>query len=259
MQVSLADQIAIITGSGRGIGREIARMTAAAGAHVAVVARSADSVADVVASIEAAGGQASAWPTDITDAAAVSKMVAGVAERFGRIDVLVNNAATSHVANVVMSKPDRVREVFEVNFFGLVGCTQAVLKHMIRRKAGRIINIGSVSASLGAAYYSAYAASKAAVDGFTRSLAREVAKLGITVNCVRPWHVAGDEENAAMAARAKMFGKSTADYLADVVAQSPQQRLITAEEVAALSVFLMSEQARGIHGQSLNVCGGFSM
>lgn len=259
MHVSLAEQVAIVTGAGRGIGREIARMTAAAGAHVAVVARTPSAVADVVAEIEAAGGTASAWAVDITDAAAVQTMVAGVMERFGRIDVLVNNAATSHLANVVMSKADRTRELFDVNFFGLVGCTQAVLKTMIRRKSGRIINIGSVSASHGAAYYSAYAASKAAVEGFTRSLAREVAKLGITVNCVRPWHVAGDEENAAMAARAKMFGKTTAEYLTEIVAQSPQQRLITAEEVAALTVFLMSDQARGIHGQSLNVCGGFSM
>lgn len=259
MHISLADQVAIVTGAGRGIGREIARMTAAAGAHVAVVARSAEALDDTVAQIEAAGGRASAWPVDITDHAATARMVAAIVERHGRIDVLVNNAAVSLLANVVMSKPERIRELFDVNFFGLVGCTQAVLKTMIRRKSGRIINIGSVSAEHGAAYYGAYAASKAAVEGFTRSLAREVAKIGITVNCVRPWHVAADTENAAMAARAKMFGKTTEAYVASIVAESPQQRLITAEEVAALAVFLMSDHARGIHGQSLNVCGGFSM
>ncbi len=259
MIVDLSDQIVIVTGAGRGIGREIARVTAAAGAHVVLVARTAVDVERAAAEIDATGAKASAWPADITDAAAVAELVAGVAKRFGRIDGLVNNAATSYLANLVMAKPDRWRAVYELNVFALVSCTQAVLKHMIRAKRGRIINISSVSAPLGASYYSAYASSKAAVDGFTRSLAREVAKLGITVNSIRPWFVEADDSNDAMAARAKMFGKSTEDYLAGLIAESPQQRLITAREIAALAVFLMSHDARGIHGQALNVCGGHSM
>jgi NAD(P)-dependent dehydrogenase (short-subunit alcohol dehydrogenase family) len=259
VNVDLSEQIAIVTGAGRGIGREIARVTAAAGAHVVLVARTAADVERVAAEIEADGGHATAWPADITDPAATAELVSGVAARFGRIDILVNNAATTYVANVVMAKADRWRAVYELNVFALVNLTQAVLKTMIRRKQGRIINVGSVSAELGASYYSAYASSKAAVDGFTRSLAREVAKLGITVNAIRPWHVEAEDENEAMAARAKMFGKTTEEYLEKVIAESPQQRLITAREVAALAVFLMSHDARGIHGQALNVCGGTSM
>jgi NAD(P)-dependent dehydrogenase (short-subunit alcohol dehydrogenase family) len=256
---SLRDQVAIVTGAGRGLGLQIARRTARAGAHVVLVARTAADVERGAAEIEDEGGRALAWPADITKPDDVTRLVAEVAKQLGRIDVLVNNAATTYVANLVMAKADRWRELYELNVFALVAVTQAVVKHMIRRKSGRIINIGSVSAELGASYYSAYASSKAAVDGFTRSLAREVAKLGITVNSIRPWHIEAEGENDAMAARAKMFGKTTEEYVAQIVAESPQQRLITADEVAGLAVFLMSDDARGIHGQTLNVCGGYSM
>lgn len=259
MKVELSEQVVIVTGAGRGIGKEIARVAAGAGAQTVLVARTQEQLASAAAQIEAEGGRAWAWPADITDPAAVTAMFAGVAERFGRVDVLVNNAATNYVANLVMSKPAGWRQVYELNVFAVMQCSQAALKHMIRRKSGRIINIGSVSGELGASYNSAYASSKAAIDGFTRSIAREVAKLAITVNSIRPWHVDTELVHEAMADRAKLFGKTAEDYLASIVAQSPQQRLITAREVAALAVFLMSHDARGITGQCLNVCGGFSM
>ncbi len=259
MKIELEGQVVIVTGAGRGIGKEIAKVAAEAGAQTVLVARSADQLEAAAAEIVAAGGRALPWAADITDADAVTGMIAAVAERFGRIDVLVNNAATNYVANLVMSKSDGWRQVYELNVFAVMRCTQAALKHMIRRKSGRIINISSVSAELGASYNSAYASSKAAMDGFTRSVAREVAKLGITVNSIRPWHVDTELVHEAMATRAKLFGKTAEEYLASIIAQSPQQRLITAREVAALAVFLMSHDARGITGQGLNVCGGFAM
>lgn len=249
----------MVTGAGRGIGREIAEVAAGAGAAVVVVARTASQVESVAHEIERVGGRALALACDITDADAVKRGFEAAVARFGRIDVIVNNAATNSIAGLVMAKEADWHRVYDLNVFALMRCTKAAVRHMIRNKWGRVINISSVSAETGASFNSAYASSKAAVDGFTRSLAREVAKLGITVNSIRPWHVDTELVHESMGARAKMFGKTTEEYLAHVAEESPQKRLITAREVAALAVFLMSEDARGITGQSLNVDGGFSM
>ena len=249
----------MVTGAGRGIGREIAMVAAGAGAAVVLVARTAEQIGEAAEEIERKGGRALPLPCDITDADAVKAAFAEAAEKFGRIDVIVNNAATNSIAGLIMAKEEEWHRVYDLNVFALMRCTKAALRHMIRHKWGRVINISSVSAEMGAAFNSAYASSKAAVDGFTRSLARETAKLGITVNAIRPWHVDTELVHESMGARAKMFGKSTEEYLAQVAEESPQKRLITAREVAALAVFLMSEDARGITGQALNVCGGFSM
>jgi len=259
VKVDLSNRIVMVTGAGRGIGREIAEVAAGAGAGVILVARTGAQVESVAAGIEAQGGRALPLACDITDAAAFKAGFDTAIEKFGRVDVIVNNAATNSIAGLVMAKEDDWRRVYELNVFALMRCTKAAVRQMIRHKWGRVINISSVSAQTGASFNSAYASSKAAVDGFTRSLARETAKLGITVNSIRPWHVDTELVHESMGARAKMFGKSTEEYLAHVADESPQKRLITAREVAALAVFLMSDDARGITGQSLNVDGGFSM
>jgi 3-oxoacyl-[acyl-carrier protein] reductase len=259
VNVDLGNRIVMVTGAGRGIGREIAEVAAGAGASVVVVARTKAQVDAVAEGIQAGGGRALALACDITDADAVKAGFEAVVETFGRVDVIVNNAATNSISGLVMAKEEDWRRVYDLNVFALMRCTKAAVRHMIRHKWGRVINVSSVSAETGASFNSAYASSKAAVDGFTRSLAREVAKLGITVNSIRPWHVDTELVHESMGARAKMFGKSTEDYLAHVADQSPQKRLITAREIAALAVFLMSEDARGITGQSWNVDGGFSM
>ncbi len=259
VKVDLSGQVVVVTGAGRGIGKEIASVAAGAGATSVLVARTAAQLDAAVAEIEQQGGKAWALPADLAQPDAAGRVVAQVIERHGQIDVLVNNAATNYVANLVMAKDEGWRRLYELNVFAVMRLTQAAIKPMIRRKRGRIVNIGSVSGELGAAYNSAYASSKAAIDGFTRSVAKEVAKLGITVNSIRPWHVDTELVHEAMAARAKLFGKTAEDYIAMIIAESPQQRLITAREIAALAVFLMSEDARGITGQALNVCGGYAM
>ncbi len=259
VNITLTDQVVLVTGAGRGIGEAIAKMAASAGARVVLAARGADQLERVVGEIEADGGHALAVPTDVTDEAAQRALVHAAAKAYGRLDVLVNNAGRGYVANLVMSKDAQVREVYDVNLFPVISLTRLALRSMIRQKSGRVINISSVSAKTGAAYYSAYASSKAAVLGFTTSVAREVAKIGITVNAICPWHVDTELVREAMAKRAKLFGKDAETYLAEITAQSPQQRLITAEEVAGLAVFLMAPHARGITGQALNVCGGISM
>jgi NAD(P)-dependent dehydrogenase (short-subunit alcohol dehydrogenase family) len=259
VKVELTDQVVIITGAGRGIGKEVALVAAQAGARVVLVARTAPQLEGVAEVIRAAGGQALAHACDLAEPAAAAAVVDAAIAEFGRVDVLVNNAAMNYVANLVMSKDERWRELYELNVFAMVRLTRLAIKRMIRQRSGRIINVSSVSAKVGASYNAAYASSKAAMIGFTKSVAREVAKLGITVNAVCPWHVDTEMVRDAMGSRAKMFGKTTDEYLADIIAENPQGRIMTAREIAATCVFLMSHEARGITGQALNVDGGFVM
>lgn len=259
VKIDLSEQGVIVTGAGRGIGREIALMAAEAGARIVLAARSARQLEDVAAEVRERGAEAFAVPTDVTDADAVKALVKTTLDAFGRLDVLVNNAATNYVASLVMAKEDSIRALYDVNVFAAFRCTQAALRHMIRQRSGRIVNISSVSAKVGAAYNSAYASSKAALIGFTKSIARETARVGITCNAICPWHVDTELVHEAMANRAKMFGKTAEEYLDEIVAGSPQQRLITAREVGAVAMLLMSHEGRGITGQAINVCGGTVM
>jgi NAD(P)-dependent dehydrogenase (short-subunit alcohol dehydrogenase family) len=252
----LTNQVAIVTGAGRGIGREIACALAEAGASVILAARTARQLDEVNRAISSRNGEALSVTTDVTNKDDVERLVKTTVERFGKVDILVNNAGSNYIASLIMADDKRWREIFDVNLFSVYLCTKAVLPHLIRSKSGRIINIASVSGKVGASYNSAYSASKAAVIGFTKAIALEVAALGITVNAICPWHVDTELVRQSMAARGALFGKNAEEYLAGIVARSPQKRLMTATEVAAFAVFLASPAARGITGQALNQCGG---
>lgn len=234
-------------------------MSAEAGASVVLAARTESQLASVADEVRAREASALVVPTDMMDREAILRVVRKTVDTYGRIDVLVNNAATNYIANMVLSKEEKWRELYELNVFSVFRITQAVLKHMIRAKSGRIINISSTSAKIGAAFNSAYASSKGAINSFTKSVAKETARLGITVNAVCPWHVDTELVHFSMGQRAKMFGKSSDEYLAEVVQTSPQKRSIEAREIAALTLYLMSPDAKGITGQTLNVCGGVVM
>jgi NAD(P)-dependent dehydrogenase (short-subunit alcohol dehydrogenase family) len=259
MRIDLGGRVVIVTGAGRGIGREIALLSAAAGATVVLAARSQSELDEVCSVIAATGGTAHAVRADLRQSCAGSDLVKVAVDRFARVDVLVNNAGTTTIANTVMQNEDDLRAVYELNVFALMRLTRAAIRHMIRAQWGRVINISSVSAKYGPAYNGAYASSKAAVLGFTRSVARETAALGITSNAICPWHVKTELVDEAMGRRARMFGKTAESYLAEIVAASPMKRLIEAREVAGLAIYLMSEFGSGITGQSLNVCGGTLM
>lgn len=256
MNCASKGKVAIVTGASRGIGREIALAFARSGAAVVLASRDAAQLDEVAHIMGSEGGNALPVPTDVNDQSSVHHLIDMTMARFRKIDILINNAGSNYVSSLVLSNDACWKATFDTNVFAVYYCTKAVLPAMMRAKSGRIINIASIAGVVGAAHNSAYAAAKAAVLGFTKSIALEVARLGITVNAICPWHVDTAMMREAMNARAAMFGGNGHEYLSKVVAHHPQRRLIHPGEVAALALFLSSEEAAGITGQALNQCGG---
>ena len=260
MRVDLAGQVHIITGAGRGIGLSTARMIAEAGGTPVLVARTEDQVRSAAAELTRQGAPGRGVSGRRQRRGERCKaLVKHVVDTHGRVDGLINNAATNSVAAAVMAKEKDWERLFALNVYAVMRLTKLCVRHMIRAKSGRVVNVSSVSSKVGAAYTGAYAASKAAVDTFTRSVAREVAKIGITANAVCPWHVDTELLRYGMAKRAKIFGKTVDQYLEEMAETNPQKRILEPDEVAATIVFLLSNHARGINGQAINVCGGMVM
>jgi NAD(P)-dependent dehydrogenase (short-subunit alcohol dehydrogenase family) len=257
--LKLSDRTAFITGGGRGIGRAVALAFAREGARVFVVARTGAEVERVAAEVRAERGEQSASHglCDVSDSGSVARAFAGAREFFGRApDILVNNAGIAESAKLADTSDELWHRHIGVNLSGTFYCMRAALPPMVERGWGRIVNVASVAGKTGAPYVSAYAASKHGVLGLTRSCALEVSTKGVTVNAVCPGYV--DTEMTARAVegiRAKT-GR-TADAALDAIKRmSPQNRLVTPEEVAALALLLASEDGRGITGQAINVDGG---
>jgi len=254
----LKGKIALITGGGRGIGRAVALAFAREGADVAVVARTAGEVARVASEVkEECGVQTMHATCDVSDAGEVARVVALVAETFGRgCDILVNNAGIAESAPVTKTDDAHWRRHLAINLDGTFYCTRAALPSMIERGWGRIINIASIAGKTGAPYIAAYSASKHGVVGLTRSVALEMALKGITVNAICPGYVDTDMTTRAVEQIETKTGRTAADALEAIKRMSPQNRLVTPEEVAALALLLASEEGRGINGQAINVDGG---
>jgi 3-oxoacyl-[acyl-carrier protein] reductase len=240
-------KLAIVTGASRGIGRGVAEMLAARGAHVIAAARS-DNAQATVEAIQAAGGRAEVVSLDVTDTAAVDAMVAGVLERHGRIDVLVNNAGITRDQLMLRMKRQEWDEVIATNLTAAFTCVQAVLKPMIKQRNGRIISVSSVVGQMGNAGQANYAASKAGLIGFSLALAREVASRNITVNVVAPGMIDTDMTRA-------VAGKAQSDWEALI----PLKRLGLPADIAAAVCFLASDEASYITGHVLAVNGGMYM
>ncbi len=249
MTGELAEQVVLVTGGSRGIGRAVVLRLAGAGAAVAVnYVRDQAAAAETVRLVEAAGG--SAWTTcfDVGDGQAVRTGVQEIVDRAGRIDILVNNAGVVVDALLLRLKEEEWERALRINLTGVFHCTKAALRPMLRGRYGRIINLTSVAAEMGNAGQVAYAAAKAGVIGFTKSLAREVASRGVTVNAVAPGAV-GTEMTETLAA----------DRLAFITAATPAGRLGGPEEIAAAVAFLASPAAGYITGHVLRVNGGLYM
>jgi 3-oxoacyl-[acyl-carrier protein] reductase len=242
--MDLSGRIAIVTGASRGIGRGIAAMLSARGAHVVAAARG-DNARAVAEGIVAGGGRAEAAALDVTEAGAAEALVAATLERHGRIDILVNNAGIARDQLMLRMKRDDWDAVLATNLTAAFVLTQAVLKPMIRQRGGRVICISSVVGQSGNAGQANYAASKAGLIGFAKAVALEVASRGITVNVVTPGLIATDMTRA--------MTESARDEWASKI---PLRRLGTPDDIAAAVCFLASDEAAYITGHVLAVNGG---
>ncbi len=246
--MNLTDKVAIVTGSGRGIGRAIVLKLAGAGADIVVNDINEASLGEVVAEIKALGRKALAVPADVSSAADVTRLVDTAAAEFKHIDILVNNAGVTR-DNLVMRMSDEDWDtVLAIDLKSAFLCTRAVLRPMLRQRWGRIVSIASVVGIIGNAGQANYAAAKAGIIAFTRSVAKEVASRGITANAVAPGYIA--------TAMTKALDDKQTDELLKLV---PIGEPGTPQDVAEAVAFLASEEARYITGQVLNVDGGMAI
>jgi NAD(P)-dependent dehydrogenase (short-subunit alcohol dehydrogenase family) len=255
----LKDRTAFITGGGRGIGRAVAFAFAREGASVFAVARTASEVERVAVEIRAeCGGQsASHGVCDVSDSGSVARAFSEAREFFGRgADVLVNNAGVAESAKVWDATDEFWQRHLAVNLSGTFYCMREAMPAMVERGWGRVINVASVAGKTGAPYVSAYTASKHGVLGLTRSAALEVATRGVTVNAICPGYVDTEMTAHAVENIQAKTGRTADAALETIKRMSPQNRLVTPEEIAALALLLASEDGRGINGQAINVDGG---
>jgi 3-oxoacyl-[acyl-carrier protein] reductase len=240
----LTGKVAVVTGASRGIGRAISEMLARQGALVALTDVLGDAVGQAAHEVVASGGKAEGYAMDVTDTAGVQATIGKILERHSRVDILVNNAGIVRDNVALRLKREDWDVVLNVNLSGTFTCSQAVLRAMMRQRGGRIINISSVVGQMGNAGQSNYAASKAGIIGFSKSLARELAVRGITVNVVAPGLIDTDMTRG--------LPESVRNEWASKV---PIGRLGTADDVASAVCFLATDEASYISGQVLAVNG----
>jgi len=242
-------QVAIVTGAGRGIGRAIALRFASEGARVACVSRTEENATKTANEVNATRREtAKAYAVDVADHAAVQKIGARILEEFGRADILVNNAGVTRDALAMRMSLEDWDTVININLRGAFSFTHALVRAMTKQRSGRIINISSVIGLMGNAGQTNYAASKAGLIGFTKSLARELASRNITVNAVAPGFVVTD------------MTAGLSDQIKDTIhSKIPLGRTGTPEDIAAAAAFLASPEAAYITGQVLCVDGGIVM
>jgi 3-oxoacyl-[acyl-carrier protein] reductase len=245
----LKDQVALVTGGSRGIGRGIVKAFAAEGARVAFVYRGNQTAADsLVQEIVQAGGTALALQVDVTDANAAQQCVERVEKEWGRFDILVNNAGIIRDDLFVRMEPDAWQSVLQTNLGGTYNFCRAVAYMLMRQRRGRIINISSVAAEYVNQGQANYAASKGAINAFTRALAVELASRGVTVNAIAPGFIETDMSEAVR--------NKAGDMIKKII---PMRRLGQPEDIARVAVFLASADAGYITGQVLTVDGGLSL
>ena len=247
--MNLDNKVALVTGASRGIGRAIALDLARRGARVVVnYHQNAEAAAEVVAAIQANGGEAIPMQADVGDFEQAKGLITTTLDTFGQIDILVNNAGTTRDQLLMLMKEDDWDTVVRINLKGVFNCCKAAARSMMRKRQGRIINVSSVSGIAGQGGQTNYAASKAGVIGFTKSLAKELGPRGITVNCVAPGFVPTD---------------LTADLPDDLrqraIELTPLRRMGRPEEIAYAVAFLASDEAAFITGEVLTVDGGLVM
>ena len=246
--LSLQGRVAVVTGAGSGIGAATSQLLARAGAHVALLDRDAAGVTRTAEAIGVAGGEALPFTTDITDSFAVERTLDRVVEEWGRLDVLVNNAGELREAPLDDLTDDDLEESLDINLRGTLVCTRAAVPLMMTRGSGRVLSAASMSTRIGAVGLTAYAASKAAVVGMTRTWARELGPKGITANAVAPGLI--DSETTSTVPSGELEA---------TLARLPARRLGQPDEVAAVYLFLASDLASFINGAVVGVDGGLAL
>lgn len=245
----LLGKVALVTGASRGIGRATALELAKHGANVVVnYAGSKDKAEEVVAEIQALGREAYAAQADVADSEAVQAMVKEAIERFGSLDILVNNAGITRDNLMMRMKEEDFDAVVNTNLKGVFNCSKAVMRQMMKQRAGRIINLASVVAVLGNAGQANYVAAKAGVIGLTKSMARELASRNVTVNAVAPGFIETD-----------MTDVLTEEVKTEMLKQVPLGKLGQPEQIAKVVRFLASDDANYMTGQTIHVDGGMVM
>jgi len=244
----LSEKVAVVTGASRGIGRAIALALVAQGAKVVASARNAQALDDLVAEIEAQGGEATAVAGDVALESDAARLVEQAVAAYGQIDVLVNNAGITRDGLLLRMKDEDWDAVIDTNLKGAFHCIRAVAKVMSKQRSGRIINISSVVGEMGNAGQANYCASKAGLLGLTKSVARELARRNITVNAITPGFIVTD-----------MTDGMTDKARETMTEQIPLGRLGEADDVANAVIFLANEQSSYVTGQVLGVNGGMYM
>ena len=244
----LADKVAVVTGAGRGIGRAVALAYARMGADVACVSRTEENSAKAAVEVEALGRRAWAVAVDVSDTAAVDAAAGKILDDAGRVDILVNNAGVTRDNLLMRMSEEEWDTVINTNLKGAFNFTRALTRPFIKQRSGRIINIASVIGLIGNAGQSNYAASKAALIGFTKSIAKELAPRGITVNAIAPGFIETDMTAA-------LDDKVREGILGNV----PLGRFGSPDDIAHAAVFLAMEPSAYITGQVLTVDGGMVM
>jgi 3-oxoacyl-[acyl-carrier protein] reductase len=244
----LTNQIAVVTGAGRGIGRAIALKFAAEGADVVCVSRTQENSGKVAAEVRAFGRKAWAFAVDVADSAAVSAAAGKILAECGKVDILVNNAGVTRDGLLMRMSDADWDTVLNTNLKGAFLFTKAFFRAMAKQRAGRIINISSVIGLIGNAGQCNYAASKAGLIGFTRSVARELAGRGVTVNAIAPGFIETD-----------MTSKLNEELKVNILKQIPLGKFGSADDIASAALFLAGSSARYITGQVLTVDGGMVM
>jgi NAD(P)-dependent dehydrogenase (short-subunit alcohol dehydrogenase family) len=256
--VRLEGRAAIVTGGGHGIGRAIALRFAAEGCAVTIAGTNRERLEATSRELHQLGARVLISVTDVTDEDAVGRMANRTLHEFRRIDILVNNAGitgpTIETINLEREEWDRT---LAVNLTGAFICVQNTLPHMMTQQSGRIINITSVAGFIGYPLRAAYAVSKWGMIGLTRTLALEAGPHGITVNAIAPGSTRGERMSRVIQARAQALGKSEADIEREYLDPTALKRMVSEEDVAATALFLASDEAASITGETIAVSGGF--